>query len=49
MAGAIAALIESLSQDEQVAAKEAMQSAVVDYQTESGIALPGVTLNIVTQ
>ncbi len=49
VAGAIAALIESLSQDEQVAAKEAMQSAVVDYQTESGIALPGVTLNIVTQ
>lgn len=48
VAGAIAALIESLSQDEQVAAKEAMKSAVVDYQTESGIALPGVTLNIVT-
>jgi len=49
VAGAIAAVIESLSQDEQVAAKEAMQSAVVDYQTESGIALPGVALNVVTQ
>jgi ubiquinone/menaquinone biosynthesis C-methylase UbiE len=49
VAGAIAALIESLTQDEQAAARVAMQSAVSDFQTESEIALPGLTLNVVTQ
>ena len=49
VAGAIAALIESLPSDEQAAAREAMQSAVSGFQTESEIALPGVTLNVVTQ
>lgn len=49
VAGAIAALIESLPPDKQAAAREAMQSAVSEFQTESEIALPGVTLNVVTQ
>ncbi len=49
VAGAIAALIESRPSDEQAAAREAMQSAVSGFQTESEIALPGVTLNVVTQ
>jgi ubiquinone/menaquinone biosynthesis C-methylase UbiE len=49
VAGAIATLIESLPQAEQVAAREAMQSAVSDFQTGSEIALPGVTLNVLAQ
>ena len=49
VAGAIAALIESLSQGDQAAARKAMQSAVSEFQTESEIALPGVTLNVVAE
>ena len=49
VAGAIAALIESLQPDKQAGAREAMQSAVAEFQTGSEIALPGVTLNVVTQ
>jgi len=49
VAGAIAALIESLPQDQQAVAQEAMQRAVSEFQTESEIALPGVTLNVVAQ
>lgn len=49
VAGAIATLIESLPQGEQVTAREAMQSAVSDFQTGSEIALPGVTLNVLAQ
>lgn len=49
VAGAIAALIESLPQTDQAAAREAIQIAVADFQTGSEISLPGVTLNVVAQ
>ena len=49
VAGAIATLIESLPQTDQAAVREAIQIAVADFQTESEISLPGVTLNVVAQ
>lgn len=49
VAGAIAALIESLPPDQQVTAKEAIRTAVSPFQTESEIALPGVTLNVLAR
>jgi ubiquinone/menaquinone biosynthesis C-methylase UbiE len=49
VAGAIATLIEALTPGEQAAARDAMQAAVSEYQTGSEIALPGVTINVVTQ
>lgn len=49
VAGAIATLIEALTPLEQTAARDAMQAAVSEYQTGSEIALPGVTINVVTQ
>ena len=49
VAGAIAILIESLPQTDQAAAREAIKIAVADFQTESEISLPGVTLNVMTQ
>lgn len=49
VAGAIATLIESLPSDERAAARKLIQKAVSGFQTGSQIALPGVTLNVVTQ
>lgn len=49
VAGAIATLIEALTPSEQATARDAMQAAVSEYQTGSEIALPGVTINVVTQ
>ena len=49
VAGAIAALIESLPPEEQAAARETIRSVVSEFQTESEIALPGVALNVMTQ
>lgn len=49
VAGAIAALLESLSQTEQESAREAIRSAVAEFQTESEINLPGVTLNVLAK
>ena len=49
VAGAIATLIESLPLDEEGKAKEAIRTAVSPFQTESGIALPGVALNVLAR
>jgi len=49
VAGAIAALIESLPSGEQSAAKKTIATAVSPFQTENEIALPGVTLNVLAR
>ena len=49
VAGAIATLIESLPLDEEVKAKEAIRTVVSPFQRESGIALPGVALNVLAR
>ena len=36
-------------QADQAAAREAIQIVVADFQTESEISIPGVTLNVVAQ
>ena len=49
VAGAIAALIESLPLDKQAGAREGIRTAVLQFKTESEIALPGVTLTVAAQ
>ena len=49
VAGAIAALIESLPANKQAIARESIQSAVSAFRTGEEIVLPGVTLNVATQ
>jgi len=49
VAGAIAALIEALPPEKQLIAKEAIRSAVSDYETATGISLPGMTLNVIAR
>jgi SAM-dependent methyltransferase len=49
VAGAIAALIESLPPEGQEKAKESIRRAVSSFQTESEIASPGVTLNVLAR
>lgn len=49
VAGAIATLIEALPSAEQAASKEAIKNMVSKFQTESEIALPGLTLNAMAQ
>jgi ubiquinone/menaquinone biosynthesis C-methylase UbiE len=47
VAGAIAMLIAALPAAKQSTAREAIKRAVADFDSDSGIALPGVTLNVV--
>jgi len=49
VAGAIAVLIEALPAADQARAREAIGHAISDFQSASGIALPGMTLNVVAR
>jgi ubiquinone/menaquinone biosynthesis C-methylase UbiE len=47
VAGAIATIIESLPADRQAVARDAIAAAIEPFHGDAGVALPGVTLNVV--
>jgi len=49
VAGAIATLIAALPAGKQSTARDAIRRAIADFDSDSGVALPGVTLNVVAR